>query len=297
MGHHHHHNHAVRYDRAFALGTILNVVYIVTEAGFGLWIGSLALLSDAGHNLSDVLGLLMAWGAHALMRLRPTNRRTYGWRSTSIFAALGNALLLIVAVGALSWEAIRRLFDPPEVSGLVVLAVAAVGVVINTGTALLFLRGSRQDLNLRGAFLHMAADAAISGAVVVAGLIMYLTNAYWIDPLLSLVVGFIILYATWHLFTEAINLALHAVPSDVDVEAIRAYLAGLPGVTEVHDLHVWALSTTETALTVHLVIPGGPDDPDFASRVADELHRRYGIEHPTIQIESAGCSLVCHPHR
>jgi len=295
MGHHHNHN-LRRYDRAFALGVALNVIYIVTEAAFGFWIGSLALLSDAGHNLSDVLGLLMAWGAHALTRLRPTHRRTYGWRSTSIFAALGNAVLLIGAVGALSWEAVRRLFDPPEVSGLVVLAVAAVGVLINTGTALLFVRGGKADLNLRGAFLHMAADAAISAAVVAGGLVMYLTGAYWIDPLLSLIVGLVILAATWHLFTEAVNLALHAVPSGVDVQAIRDYLAGLPGVEEVHDLHVWALSTTETALTAHLVIPGGPPDPEFASRVADELHRRYGIEHPTIQIEPNGCSLMCHPH-
>ncbi len=298
MHRHHTHGvaaHAARFDVVFAVAVGLNTLYIVVEAGFGLWIGSLALLADAGHNLSDVLGLLMAWGAHALIRLRPTQRRTYGWRSTTIFAALGNGLLLVGAVGAVTYEAIHRLFEPPPVPGLLMLGVALVGVVINSVTAYFLLRGSEADLNIRSAFLHMAADAAISAAVVGTGLVIYLFQTYWLDPVVSLLVGAVILYTTWEVLTEAVNLALHAVPSDVDLEEVRKFLLGLPGVTDVHDLHVWALSTTEKALTAHLIMPEPPEDRNFAGWVAHQLHDRFGIHHSTIQIDPASCGLVCHP--
>lgn len=293
-GHDHHHRPA-RFDRAFAVGVALNVGYILVEVIGGLWLGSLALLADAGHNLSDVIGLLMAWGAHIVARFRPSGRRTYGWRSTTIFAALGNGLLLVGAVGAVSYEAIQRLFSPPPIEGLGILAVASVGVFINSWTAWLLMKGRDTDLNIRSAFLHMAADAAVSGAVVAAGLAIHFTHANWLDPLLSLIVGVIILINTWEVLIEAMNLALHAVPSDVDLDDIRGFLSSLPGVTAVHDLHVWALSTTEKALTAHLIMPDPPAERDFAGRVARQLLHRFGIHHSTIQIDPESCGLVCEP--
>ncbi|MCI0358501.1 MAG: cation diffusion facilitator family transporter [Planctomycetaceae bacterium] len=291
MGHAHNHS-PVDYNRAFALGVGLNTVFVVAEAGFGVATGSLALLADAGHNLSDVLGLLLAWGANWLARQSPTRRRTYGWRRSSILAALLNAMLLLVAVGGISWEAIRRLIAPEPAPGPAVIWVAAVGIIINSGTALLFLRGGERDINIRGAFLHMAADAAVSLGVVVAGILMQRTGWSWLDPATSLVIAVVILAGTWGLFRESLNLALDAVPAGIDPQAVDDYLSGLPGVAAVHDLHIWALGTTETALTAHLVVPNRTDHDALLADLSHELHDRFGIEHATVQIER-GTSEAC----
>ena len=291
--HHHHHHAPANYNWAFAWGVGLNTVYIVVEAVFGFLAGSLALLADAGHNLSDVLGLLLAWGAHYLSRWPATSRRTYGFRSSSILAALFNALILLVAIGGIIWEAIRRFNTPAEIEGTTIMWVAGIGVVINTVTALLFLRGGERDLNIRGAFLHMAADAGISLGVVLAGLGIWLTGQLWIDPVVSLVVAVIIFYGTWDLLKESINLAMHAVPREIDPQQVRSYLEELPGVTAVHDLHIWAMSTTETALTAHLVRPSANDDDTLLAEVAAHLHDEYHIEHTTVQIERCAEAARC----
>lgn len=287
-------HHAAAHDsRAFALGVVLNVGFVVVEAACGLWAGSLALLADAGHNLSDVLGLLLAWGALVLSRSRPSPRRTYGLGRTSIMAALANGLILLVAVGAIVWEAIGRLMRPAGVASTTVIVVAAVGVLINTATALLFWSGQRRDLNIRGAFLHMAADAAVSLGVVAGGIAMHATGWLWIDPMLSLVIAGVIALSTWDLLWHALELALDSVPRGIDPEAVRAYLQQLPGVSEVHDLHIWGLSTTQTALTVHLVRPEAQIDDDWLADVAHELHHRFGIAHATIQIENGAGRQAC----
>lgn len=297
------HQHAPHdYSRAFAFGVALNLFYVIAEAAVGLAIGSLALLADAGHNLGDVLGLSLAWLAHRLMHVRPSPRRTYGWRSSSILAALFNSLLLLVAVGGIGWEAIRRFMDPADVPGLVIASVAVVGVIINTATALLFLRGRHEDLNIRGAFLHMTADAAISGGVAIAGLGIVATHWVWLDPVTSLVIAGVILLGTWGLLKDSFDLASHAVPAGVDSAAVGEYLAGRPGVTEVHDLHIWALSTTETALTAHLVRPGTGDDDAFLEETSRQLHDQFHIDHPTLQVERTpgNCRLAaagCRPAR
>ncbi len=286
MAHHHHHEHAPsNYNRAFAIGVALNVGFVAVEATFGILAGSLALLADAGHNLSDVLGLLLAWGAAYLVQRRPTRRRTYGWRKSSILAALFNAVILLVALGGIAWEAIRRFSHPAPVAGQTVIIVAAVGVVINTATALLFLSGRKHDLNIRGAFLHMAADAAVSVGVVAAGVAILLTGKTWIDPVVSLIITAIILVGTWGLLRDSFNLAMDAVPEGIDPQAVKDYLAGLPGVTGVHDLHIWAMSTTETALTAHLVKPHAEDDDELIEKISAELHDRFSIEHTTLQWE------------
>jgi cobalt-zinc-cadmium efflux system protein len=284
MGHNHDHS-PVDYNRAFALGVGLNTAFVLAEAGFGFATGSLALLADAGHNLSDVLGLLLAWGASWLARQSPTRRRTYGWRRSSILAALLNAMLLLVAVGGISWEAVRRLIAPEPPPGPAVIWVAAVGIAVNTLTALLFLRGSQRDINIRGAFLHMAADAAVSLGVVIAGILMLRTGWAWLDPATSLVIAVVILLGTWGLFRESLDLALDAVPPGIDPQAVHEYLSGLPGVAAVHDLHIWALGTTETAFTAHLVVPDGADHDVLLATLSRELHDRFGIEHATVQIE------------
>jgi cobalt-zinc-cadmium efflux system protein len=284
MGHNHDHG-PVDYNRAFALGVGLNTGFVVAEAGFGLATGSLALLADAGHNLSDVLGLLLAWGASWLARQSPTRRRTYGWRRSSILAALLNAMLLLVAVGGISWEAVRRLLAPEPAPGPTVIWVAAVGIAVNTLTALLFLRGSQRDINIRGAYLHMAADAAVSLGVVIAGIAMQRTGWSWLDPATSLAIAVVILLGTWGLFRESLDLALDAVPPGIDPQAVFEYLSGLPCVAAVHDLHIWALGTTETALTAHLVVPEPTDHDALLVAVSRELHDRFGIEHATVQIE------------
>jgi cobalt-zinc-cadmium efflux system protein len=284
MGHNHDHS-PVDYNRAFALGVGLNTAFVLAEAGFGFATGSLALLADAGHNLSDVLGLLLAWGASWLARQSPTRRRTYGWRRSSILAALLNAMLLLVAVGGISWEAVRRLIAPEPAPGPAVIWVAAVGIAVNTLTALLFLRGSQRDINIRGAFMHMAADAAVSLGVVIAGILMLRTGWAWLDPATSLVIAVVILLGTWGLFRESLDLALDAVPPGIDPQAVHEYLSGLPGVAAVHDLHIWALGTTETAFTAHLVVPDGADHDVLLATLSRELHDRFGIEHATVQIE------------
>ncbi len=284
MAHDHHHDHS-DYNRAFAIGVALNVGFIIIETVFGLLAGSLALLADAGHNLSDVLGLLLAWGASYMVKRRPTERHTYGWRKSSILAALMNSIILMVAIGAIAWEAIRRFDNPAPVGGQTIIIVAAIGVVINTITALLFVTGRKHDLNIRGAFLHMAADAGVSAGVVVAGLVILASGWMWVDPLVSLAIAVIILIGTWGLMRDALNLALDAVPKGIDPEAVSDYLAGLPGVESVHDLHIWAMSTTETALTAHLVKPDSKDDDTLIEKASQDLHDRFGIEHITLQWE------------
>ena len=287
--HHHEHGHshglAAVTSRAFLIAIVLNGAFVAVEAGAGLKTGSLALLADAGHNLSDVLGLLLAWGASHLSKRAPSRRRTYGWRRSSIMAALLNAVLLLVAVGGIAWEAIRRAQEPTMVPGGAIMIVAGIGFVINGATALLFLSSRRRDLNARGAFLHMAADAAVSLGVVASGAAIVATGWTWLDPAVSLVIAVVILVGTWGLLREATNLAMDAVPAGIDPEAVAAYLATLPGVTAVHDLHVWGMSTTEVALTAHLVKPDPGDDDAVIARATRELHDRFGIEHVTLQWE------------
>jgi cobalt-zinc-cadmium efflux system protein len=293
-GHCHHHGD---YNRAFAIGVTLNVVYVVVEGTFGFMTGSLALLADAGHNLSDVLGLLLAWSGHYLSRLKPTPRRTYGWRSSSILAALFNALLLLVAVGGITWEAVQRIAEPANVPGTTVMLVAGIGVLINAATAYLFMSGSKDDLNIRGAYLHMAADAGVSVAVVFGGLLMVTLGWNWADPVLSLIIAAVILIGTWSMLRESLNLTLHAVPTGIDPAQVQGYLATLPEVDSVHDLHIWAMSTTENALTAHLVILEREDE-GFLHRVAAALREQFKIHHPTIQIERSaeGCLLAPPEH-
>jgi cobalt-zinc-cadmium efflux system protein len=292
MAHGHAHG-TVNDHRAFAIGTGLNVGFVVVEFALGLAANSLALLADAGHNLSDVLGLLLAWGARYLAGRRPTERRTYGLRRSTILAALLNAVLLLIAVGAITWEALGRLARSAPVSGGTVIAVAAVGVAVNTVTALLFFPGRRHDLNVRGAFLHMAADAAVSLGVVVAGVVIALTGWGWVDPAVSLLIAGAITAGTWGLLRRAIDLSLDAVPEGIDPSRVRAFLAGQPGVVEVHDLHIWGMSTTETALTVHLVKPDARVDDKWLARVVQELHDRFRIDHATIQVESGTAGEPC----
>jgi cobalt-zinc-cadmium efflux system protein len=279
---------ATPHGRAFAIGTALNLGYVILEATFGLISGSLALLADAGHNLSDVLGLLLAWGAANLARRAPTRRRTYGWRRGSVLASLGNAGLLLVATGAIAWEATRRLFAGTQaVETGTILWVAAIGVVVNLGTALLFLRGRRHDLNIRGAFLHMAADAAVTVGVIIAAIGIGFTGWHWLDPATSLAIAAVILAGSWGLLRESLDLALDAVPAGIDPAEVERWLAEQPGVVEVHDLHIWALGTQETALTTHLLRPAatGPDDA-FLARLRHGLQERFGIAHATVQVES-----------
>ena len=272
-------------SRAFAVGMILNVAFILVEVAFGLRAHSLALLADAGHNLGDVLGLGLAWAGLVLGQRPPTPRHTYGLRRASILAALANAILLLVAVGGITWEALERLRHPELVAGDVVMAVAAVGVIVNGLTALLFAAGRKHDLNIRGAFLHMAADAAVSLGVLISGWMVLITGRLWLDPAASLLVGAVVVWSTWGLLQESLRLAMDAVPQGMDVHAVERYLASLPGVTAVHDLHIWGMSTTETALTAHLVKPDAEVDDQLLVRISRELHDRFSIEHTTIQLE------------
>jgi cobalt-zinc-cadmium efflux system protein len=292
--HSHRHHHApASYDRAFAVGVLLNVVFVGLEFTFGFFANSLALIADAGHNLSDVLGLLLAWGASVLARRLPTNKRTYGMRRASILAALGNAALLFIAVGSIAWEAIRRFANPAPVESGIVIAVAAVGIVINTITALMFMRGSKEDLNLRGAFLHMAADALVSLGVVISGALILLTNWLWLDPVTSLLIVAVIVWGTWGLAKESLELALDAVPRGINPNTVRQYLLALPGVNGVHDLHIWALSTTEPALTAHLVIEDLKASNQLIEKVQRDLHDKFGIEHTTLQLEHDTDTRTC----
>ncbi|MEJ2658460.1 MAG: cation diffusion facilitator family transporter [Desulfobacterales bacterium] len=292
MKHDHLHRPA-NHNRSFAFGVALNVAFVAVEAAYGIMAGSLALLADAGHNLSDVLGLLLAWGASNLVRRKPTERRTYGWRKSSILAALINAVILLVVLGGIAWEAILRLRAPVPVAGKTIIFVALAGVVINTITALLFLSGRKSDLNIRGAFLHMAADAGVSAGVVIAGVAILFTGRLWIDPTVSLVITVFILFGTWGLLRDAFNLAMDAVPKNIDPEAVRNYLSNLPGVVGVHDMHIWAMSTKETAMTAHLIKPESKDDDLLIETACKALHEHFGIDHTTLQWERCDSLNPC----
>jgi cobalt-zinc-cadmium efflux system protein len=281
------HTHApASFGSAFAIGITLNLGFVIIEVVYGVFAHSLALVADAGHNMGDVLGLLLAWGATFLARTAPTERRTYGLRSSSILAALFNAIFLLITVGAIAWEAIRRFGDPTVVEGKTVIWVAIVGIVINTATALMFMSGRKRDLNIRAAFMHMAADAGVSLGVVVAGFLIIATGALWIDPVISLVIAAVITWGTWGLLRDSVNLALHAVPQGIEVAEVKRYLSSLPHVTEVHDLHIWPMSTTETALTAHLVRDIDDCDCTLLDQAARDLHHRFQIQHSTLQFET-----------
>jgi cobalt-zinc-cadmium efflux system protein len=285
-GHDHHHQHGRHdYGRAFAIGIALNVGFVAVETVYGFLANSMALLADAGHNLSDVLGLVVAWAGAIMARQAPSPRFTYGLKKAPILAALANSLFLLVAVGAIGAEAIRRLFHPSSTEGATVMAVAAVGIVINGLTALMFARGREHDINIRGAYLHMAADAAVSAAVVVAGLVILWTGQRWVDPVMSLAVAAVILWSSWDLFKESVWMSLAGVPSGINVDEVEIALGEMEGVTAVHDLHVWPLSTTETALTAHLVAPDVESTDALLKAAQRMLHDRFRIEHCTLQIE------------
>lgn len=290
----HHHDAPTSGGRAFGIAVVLNVVFVVVEFGLGFRANSTALMADAGHNLSDVLGLLLAWGAILVGRKPPTDRYTYGLRSSSILAALGNAMMLLVACGGIAWEAIQRFSHPPAVAGLTVMLVAGVGIVVNGLSAWLFVQGSKTDLNVRGAYLHMAADAVVSLAVVLSGLAISFTHWYWLDPLLSLVIVAVVVIGTWGLLREAVGLALNAVPPHINPEEVAAYLQELPGIAGIHDLHIWGMSTTESALTVHLVCPDGYPGDEFMDHVAADLENRFQIHHSTLQMEQGTTAHACH---
>jgi cobalt-zinc-cadmium efflux system protein len=307
-GHHDHghshagHSHAPAPEnmgRVFALATTLNLIFVAAEAGVGLYSHSLSLLADAGHNLSDVLGLVLAWVAMVLARRAPTSRRTYGLRKGTILASLTNAVVLLVAVGVVVSEAIHRFTDPEPILTGPVMLVAALGVALNTGTALLFMRGRKGDINVRGAFLHMAADAAVSAGVVVSAFAISLTRWDWLDPVVGLAIAGIIIWGTWGLLRESLDMALDATPRGIDPKAVMAWLGERPGVTEVHDLHIWSMSTTETALTAHLIRPDGDTEGEAPDRFLHEacagLSERFGIGHVTLQVErgdAAHCRLA-----
>jgi cobalt-zinc-cadmium efflux system protein len=272
--------------RVFAIGVTLNTLFVLVEVGAGFLSHSMALLADAGHNLSDVLALLMAWGATVLAKRAPSSRRTYGLRKGTILASLGNAVFLLLAIGAIVSESIHRLTLPNVVSTRTVMITAAIGVAINTVTALLFMRGGKEDLNVRGAFLHMASDAVISVAVVIGAGVIALTGLQWIDPALSLGIAAVIVFGTWGLLRDSVNLALDGVPREIDVTEVRAWLAAQPGVEEIHDLHVWAMSTTETALTAHVIRPANLDADSFLHAACEGLALKFNIGHATLQVET-----------
>ncbi len=296
MGHQHNHSHSqepANYNRAFIISVALNTGFVIIEAVYGILANSLALLADAGHNLSDVLSLLFVWGASILARRQPTARRTYGLRRSSILAALLNAIFLLFASGAIVWEAIYRLKEPSPVSGVTIIVVAAVGIVINIVSALMFMSGRENDLNIKGAFLHLAADAVVSFGTVLAGIAIIATGWLWFDPVVSVIVVVVIVFGTWQLFLESLNLVTDAVPANIEPLAVRTYLAELTGVASVHDFHIWGMSTTETALTAHLVMPTGHPGDAFLLQVNRELHDHFGIEHTTLQIEAGDLSYPC----
>lgn len=296
---HHGHGHAPSdFGFAFGVGITLNMAFVIVGAAFGVIGHSMALIADAGHNLSDVLGLVMAWVASVLVKRAPSQRFTYGLRGSSILAALFNAVFLLVATGGIALEAIQRFFHPEPVAGKLVMIVAAIGIVINAGTAMLFLRGRHDDLNIKGAFLHMAGDAAISFGVVIAGLIIVMTGWHWVDPAVSLGIALVIVAGTWSLLRDSLSMTLQGVPPGIDLPAVRDFLEKCPGVCAIHDLHVWPMSTTETALTCHMVILDGHPGDEALHKISDELRHRFGIPHSTIQVEitdQANCALA-HEH-
>ncbi len=290
--HEHHHGHT-DHSHAFKIGVTLNVGFVIVEVVFGLVADSLALLADAGHNLSDVLGLILAWGANYLTQREATSRRTYGWRKSSILAALFNAIILMVAIGGIGWEALRRFNNPSQVAGATIIWVAAVGVIINGITALLFMPGRKRDLNIRGAFSHMSADAGVSAGVVLAGIGIITTGWHWLDSAVSLLIVVIIFIGTWGLLKDSFNLDLDAVPRHINTDEVRNYLLELPGVSQVHDVHIWGMSTAEVALTAHLVKQSPEDDDSLIAKMKDELHKRFSIDHITIQWERGEELLNC----
>lgn len=295
MSHNHsHHHHEVKsYNKAFAVGVVLNTLFVIIEVTYGFFANSLALIADAGHNLSDVTSLLLAWGASILASKKATRNRTYGFRKTTIFASLISSILLLGTVAIIIWEAIERFQNPHPVQGTTIIIVAAIGIVINTATALLFVRGQKHDLNLRGAFLHMAADAAVSLGVVIAGAVFIYTGWHWIDPVISLLIVAVIFISSWGLFKDSVIYALDFVPKSIDSKGIEKYLLGLEKVLSVHDLHIWALSTTETALTAHLIINDEKLDNELLFAIQKHLHDHFDIEHSTIQMESLSASSLC----
>lgn len=299
--HDHDHGHAhvapKDFGRAFVIAIALNLGFTAVEFVYGFIAQSSALMADAGHNLSDVLGLVLAWGGALLARKVPDSRFTFGLRGSSILAALGNAMFLMIACGAIGWDAIRRLADPPEVASVTVVVVAGIGVLINVASAWLFAKGSQGDLNIRGAFLHLVADAAVSVGVVLAGLAILYTGWNWLDPVTSLLITVVIVIGTWGLLRESLKLAVNAVPGHVDLAEVADYLRERPGVLDIHDLHIWGMSTTETALTVHLVMPEGPPGDAFLDAIADALHERFRIGHSTLQVERGDSEHVCLLHR
>lgn len=294
-GHDHSHHHAAPngQGRVFIVTILLNLVFVVLEFAYGFIANSTALMADAGHNASDVLCLLLAWGAVMLTRRQPSQRYTYGLRSSSMLAALANAILLLLASGAIAWEAVHRFQQPPAVASLTVSVIAAVGIVVNGLSAWLLMKDSKKDLNIRGAYLHMVADTAVSLAVVVTGLAMFHTGWYWLDPAVSLIIVLVIVIGTWTLLRDSLQLVLSAVPAHVDALAVDAYLRQLDGVTDIHDLHIWGLSTTETALTVHLVMPGGYPGDAFIDEIACTLQQRHAIHHCTLQVEQGTTNHSC----
>ena len=297
MSHEHDHAHApANFNRAFAIGIVLNIVFVAIEAFYGWRVNSLALLADAGHNLSDVAGLVLAWGGALAVKLRPNARHTYGWKRATILAAFANALLLLVAMGGLAWEAIGRLLSGDvslQEQGVTIMAVAGIGIVINTATALLFMRGRDSDLNIRGAFMHMAADALVSAGVVVAGALTLWMGWTWLDPVVSLAIAAVILLGTWGLFKQSLHLQIDGVPDSVDPQAVHDCLAALPGVRQVHDLHIWAMGTSHIALTAQLVMPDGHSGDAFLKDATELLHDRFEITHVTLQVVTAAFTDAC----
>ncbi|WDN90932.1 cobalt-zinc-cadmium efflux system protein [Desulfosarcina sp. BuS5] len=284
----HDHSHEIgNYNRSFAIGVILNIVFVAIEAGYGVFADSLALIADAGHNLSDVVSLLLAWGASVLATKAATEKRTYGLRKVTVMASMVSAILLLVALGGITWKAVGRFSSPQPVKGMTVIIVAGIGVVINTLTALLFFKGQKHDLNIRGAFLHMAADAGVSLGVVIAGIFVLAKGWLWIDPVVSLVIVAVTFIGTWGLLRDSINYSIDAVPKSIDIAGIRQYLNSFEHVCRIHDLHVWPLSTTEIALTVHIVVNSESLDNNFLQRLQQHLHDHFRIEHSTIQVETS----------
>ncbi len=290
---HEHHHTPINYDRAFRVGLVLNGGFVLIEFGLGLQANSVALLADAGHNLSDVLGLLLAWAASVLARRPASARYTYGWRKVSVLAAFLNSVFLMLVTGGILWETIHRFINPDEVKSAIVIAVAALGIAINTGTALMFLSGRKGDMNIRAAFQHMAIDAMVSLGVVLAGIAIFLTHWLWLDPAFSLLISLLIIFSTWDLLKDSFHLAIDGVPGTVDERAVLRYLSDRSNVAQVHDLHIWSMSTVETALTAHLVMPEGHPGDDFLAQISQELRDRFNIQHATLQIEVGDTHQSC----
>jgi cobalt-zinc-cadmium efflux system protein len=290
---HDHSHHISHYNRAFSIGVLLNIIFVVIEAGYGFFANSLALLADAGHNLSDVVSLLLAWGANVLASKAATDKRTFGYKKSTVLASLMSSVLLMAALASIAWHAIERFENPQPVTGMTVIVVSLIGVVINTLTALLFVQGQKHDLNIRGAFLHMAADAAVSLGVVIAGIVILFKNWQWVDPVVSLSIVVIVFIGTWGLFKDSLNYATDAVPKNISIEKLKQYFLSIEHVTGVHGLRVWPLSTTESALIVHLVTDNNALNNDFLIEVQHHLHDHFDIEHATIQVESSQGSAGC----